>query len=215
MTHRTYISNISPSWSIADQEKLLADRVLPGPVYLDELKPRQLRSRDTSKLEQRAALLRQTARRDRMTTHVATLAILDWRQPGFRKFLEGLAARGDILVAHSEKRSFDLRNREELDAAVAMFPISRTESGRRAGRLVGAAASAATRNAISKAAADKIKDRWGAEGHTATALVAESGFTYHTMRRWLGRWEDAAKRRKRNEKRAAKIAAFGGKNGQT
>jgi DNA invertase Pin-like site-specific DNA recombinase len=207
MTHRTYISNISPSWSIADQEKLLAERVpnWPDAVYRDELKPRQLRARDTEKLEQRAELLRLTGRKARTTTHVATLAVMDWRQPSFRKLLEGLAARGDRLFAHQENRLFDLTYTGDIEAAVAQFPISRTESGRRAGRLVGAAASAATRNAISKAAAEKIKDRWGAEGHTATALVAESGFTYHTMKRWLGRWEDAAKRRKRNAKRAAKL----------
>src|SRR6185437_3807334 len=110
MTHRTYISNISPSWSIADQERLLADLVpnWPESVYRDELKPRQLRARDTAKLEQRAVLLRATGRKARMTTHVATLAIMDWRQSSFRKLLEGLAARGDRLFAHHEERFFDL-----------------------------------------------------------------------------------------------------------
>lgn len=208
MTDRAYISNISPSWPVADQEKLLAERGFdPKAAHRDMLRARQLRSRDPEHLSDREALARSTGRVKGGTLHVATPAIMAWRVPDFRRLVEALAARFDAIMVHAEGRLFRLP--EDIEALVQQFPISRTAAGRRAGSLVGAAASAATRNAISKAAADRIRDRWGTEGHTAAALCAEVDFTYHTMRRYLPRWEVAARRRERNGKRAAARQAEG------
>lgn len=206
MATKTYFSNLAPSWPIAAQEKLLRRR-LPDlnmkAAHCDELRARQLRSRNPEWLGDRAALVRPTSRANgSMILHVATLAILAWRVDDFRRWAQQLADRGCIIEAHAEAMTFDLAN-GGLEAAVAQFPISRTASGRLRGALSGAAASAATRNARSKAAADKIKDRWGDPAHTALALCEEAGFTYHTMRRWLPRWEIAQARRERNAKRKA------------
>lgn len=216
MAHRVYISNISPSWPIADQQRLMAEH-LPDwarAVYTDVLKPRALRDRDPEKLTERTALCRPTGRRDGVVVHVATLAIVAWRQSDFRNVLEALAARGDSLIAHEEGRTFDLRNPLELDAAVALFPHSRTHSGRRKGRLIGSQAAAVAKLAASKADADKIRSRWGVPPNTAVGLCAEVGRSYQTMKRQLGKWEHAVRKRERNAKRAAQKAAEGAKGNQ-
>ena len=204
MADRVYFSNISPSWPIADQERLIAER-LPGfdlgSAYRDVLRARQLRSRNPEHLTDREALSRSTSRARGGVLHVATPAVMAWRAPDFGQLVKALARRFDGIMAHAEGRLFKLP--EDIEALVEQFPLSRTASGRRKGSLVGAAASAATRNARSQAAAAKIKDRWGDPAHTAQALCAEVGFTYHTMRRWLPRWEIAQARRERNAKRAA------------
>lgn len=206
MHARAYLSNISPSWPIEEQEKLLAARVpgWPIPTFTDRLKPRALRSREPEKLTERAGLLRPTGRPEAGEVHVATLAIMAWRQLDFRDVLVALGARRESLVAHEEGRTFDLTTPEGMAEAFAMFPVSRTDSGRRKGRLRGVEAAAAAKLADSKADADKIRHRWGVEGYTATGLCAEVGRSFQTMKRHLGLWEHAKRKRARNARRAAK-----------
>jgi hypothetical protein len=202
---KAYISNIAHGWSIERQLTMLASSVVgwPIPVYRDEIKRNALTARDPDALEQRGDLLRPTARRSVDTIHVVSLGVLAWRVDDFARVIEALASRKTVITEHHTGLTFDLRQEDERRQIVERFPISRREGSRQKGRLIGAKASAEKRNAASKAAAEAIKDRWGAPGHTASQLVVESGYTYHTMVRWLGKWEPARRRRERNAKRAA------------
>lgn len=210
MVDKAYISNIAYGWTLEQQISVLASSVPEWPVrlYRDELKRAALAAREPESLEQRRALLRPTARQSLDTIHVASLGVLAWRADDFARVVDTLAARKATVVEHHTGLTFDLDWEGDQRQIVQQFPISRREGSRQKGRLVGAQASAAKRNAISKAAADRIADRWGVKGQTATALCAEVGFTYHTMRRWLGKWEVVARKLERNAKRAAKIAAL-------
>ncbi len=171
------------------------------PLFCDELGPRALRDRDTEKMAGRAALVRRTTRRDRALIHVPTLAVLDFRLPGFRAFLAVLAEQRAILVAHSEGERYDLSIASDLNRAAQRFPFSRTRVGRANGLANGTIVSGKRRKAASDAALAGIKDRWGYPGHTQKALVAEAGVAINTAVSRLGKWRHAARRLERKAKR--------------
>ena len=208
MALRAYLSNVTPGWSIARQTEVLAANVPGWPVaiYQDELRPGVRRARNPAALVERAALLRPTSRRTVETVHVASIGVMAWRADDFAHVLEALGVRRATLVSHHEGLTFDCTRPADRRRAVELFPTARAEGGRQKGRLVGARRSAELRNAASKAAAEKVRDRWGAAGYTEKALVAETGFSRNTIVRWLGKWTHAVERRIRNEARAARKA---------
>ena len=208
MTRRPYVSNLTPAWSIARQLELLAANVPGWPieVYRDELKRTALRTRDAGALTARASLLRPTGRKGREYVDVASIAVMDWRADGFARVLEALAKRGAMLVSHHEGLTFDCTQAADRREAIELFPKARKEGGRVKGRRDGAKASADMRNAVSREAAERVKDRWGSPDWTEKALVKESGRSRNTIVKHLGEWRPARKNWKLRAERAAKKA---------
>ena len=211
IVRKAYLSNIGLGWTLEQQEKLLATEApdWPATLYKDELPARALRARNPDALKERAALVRSSSRRrDDEVIHVVSLGVLAWRQDDFASFIEKLADQRYTLVAHHDAKTFNLAHEKDRRAAVEAFPESRKKGSRQKGRLIGAKRSAEIRNARSREACEKIRERWSlsSELYATADLITETGFSRNTVQRWLGKRPAAQARRLRNLKRAQRIA---------
>lgn len=182
----------------------------PVTLYRDELPARALRARNPESLADRTSLARPTSRRSETEViHVASLGALAWRQDDFAAFIESLAGRKPTVISYHDQKTFHLSDRKAIQQIVAAFPESRKHGSRQKGRLIGAYNSAEIRNARSKAASERIRERWSlpSEMYSTADLIAETGFSRNTVQRWLGKRPAAQARRLRNLKRAQRMAA--------
>lgn len=151
-------------------------------------------------------LFRPTARKSKDALHVASLAVIADKEKALREFLYCVKARSLTLVSHEEKQRFVLSPEADIEHIVAEWRIARNRGATK----IGARRSADKKKAASRAAADKIRDRWPMPSDVwpTRTLLDEAGVSLNTIKAHLGRRSIAQANyqaaQKRKERRNAK-----------
>lgn len=219
MPDRVYLSNLSPLWKWLKQEKLLDERVPDWRdgcvVFRDDLDSAQRQAHQTDVLVGRFnALFRTTTRKRPEKLYVASLAVLAWTAEDMLACLTAAAAR----MATIHVLDVDLIIGPDADAAllhkaVNAFSEARKRStayrtGEAGGRISGG-----QRAEAAKAAAERIRERWGmpSDQYPTLALLEEAGISRNTAKLYLGKREDAQREWQAVQKRRQSAYARRGK----
>jgi hypothetical protein len=130
-------------------------------------------------------MLRSSTRNDRLDIHVMSLGVIADDEDDFREFIELLRTRKAILHVSDIKEPIIGCRNLNIEWAVREWKASRRNAvGKIGGRI-----SADQRLALSKAAADKIRDRWPLSNDEwpTQDLLDEAGISLNTAKRFLGR----------------------------
>lgn len=170
MSKRSYVSNLSPAWSVEKQEAMLGNAY--GTVFRDILGPKALKDRDVSKMLGRAELLRSTGRNTNETITVASFAVLAWTWQDFGVVIT--AASGRQATLHALDTGWTLPPHAgpgEVIAALEAF--RRVASVRR--MLAGRDAVAAERKADTERRVALIADDWPKPKRSTPDLLMIAG----------------------------------------
>ena len=201
-----YLSNISPLWPMARQEKQIAGVDPGGRRFVDILTAADRQAHLTDRLLQRAAMLRPTKRQGGDIV-VASLAVLDWTAAGLMEVLALAMARGmSVRVLDAAIVILPGGGPEILHAAAIAFATSRKRDAEIVRGMAGGAISAARRMDAARAKAETIRAEWAMPSaeYPTLALLERAGISRNTAKLYLGPRADAQRKRAAETKRRLK-----------
>jgi len=209
---RCYARNGVWGWSIEDQlEKLRqADVLEKDKLYLDELSPARAKRPaqvHPEWLEQRAVLLKPTARKSGETIAVATLLALGVDEADLVSALALAAARRAVVVAADSGLTVSpVDGAAGISAAVQDWRRAKRDAQTKPGRRLGNTAAAEAAKARTLAKLPVARPLWArpTEEISSVEIAERAGLSVKTLYAYLGRREVAQYAAKRRAKRKGK-----------
>jgi len=203
------MSNLSPAWTFAKQEALLADALPGARVFRDDLTGTERMARDHDRMKARGSLLRTTTRKDPAEETIAAVpAVLDWTVGGFMDVVEKVHARGGSLRFIQPPMTLaPSMTARDLKAAADAFLASKKNAQAEAKGKLGGEVSGERREAEAMAKVAPHLDLWrfgDPEKYPTHLLLRLMGVSFNTAKKHGGPRKNAIRKPKPSRRKAKK-----------
>ena len=182
---KTYISNLSPLWTIKRQEAILEG--IEGTRFCDELESSERRGFRLNGLPDRESMLRKTNRSESQVIQVASIAVLARNAEDLMFVLAEASERNATIRDLSAK--IDIKpnaKAKDLKAAAVVFAGARKRAAEKVRGQTGGQISGNLKSKLAKATALKFEADWEDFKKTNKQIVKESDLSVNTLKLYLG-----------------------------
>lgn len=190
---KTYLSNLSPLWTIKRQEAILDG--VDGTKFCDELDSGERRGYRINGLPSRDMMLRKSTRSEDQIIQIASIAVLARNSEDLMIVLTQAAERNAIIRDLSANMDIKPNAKaKDLKVVAALFADATKRAAEKVRGQTGGQRSGSIKAAQAKAVAMKYENDWCNHEKTNKDLSKESGLSVNTLKLYLGRRKEARAR---------------------